>query len=347
MPRRAVTGSGISLGGEEAGNYSFNTDAHIGTGTIDKKTLTATVEIADKLHDGRTTATIRDVTLQGVIAGDHVGAVGSADFLTPGAGRDKPVTVVGLQLTGDDLANYQLASDQVSGSASVEAPLYTPVGLLGKTEGANGTALTVNQPQTRPGQVTPRSTQPMATSALVSNDVTTAPGALDLAASEPLRGGLLTANGNVSLTVEDGVSMPAAKNVLNLYSSQVGKELQAQGKYAASDMGNNILLEKVASSLRNLPKLHDEGATRSHGSVALGTGELLLIGVSMLKDATLLVEAEPVNQSLSNEELATYGLAIAKQRLGITVDSINNVVIEHSLRQGDTSQIQHSGLVSR
>ncbi|WP_057024049.1 YDG domain-containing protein [Pseudomonas synxantha] len=344
---KSVTGTGISLAGEEAGNYSFNTGAQIGTGVIDKKTLTAAVDIADKLHDGSTTATIRDVTLGGVVAGDSVGAIGSADFLTPGAGRNKPVAVIGLQLIGNDFANYQLASDRVSGSASVDAPLYTPVGLLGKTEGANGTALTANQPQTRPDQAAARYTQPMAATALVTNESAITPRALDIGANAPLRGDLLSANGNFSLVVEDGVSTPATKNVLNLYSSHAGKELLGQGKYAASDMGNNILLEKVASTLRNLPMLQEQGVSRSQGSVALGTGELLLISVSMLKDATLLVEAEPVTQALSNEELATYGLAIAKQHLGVTVDSIKNVVIEHSPRQGSAGQIHHTGVVSR
>ena len=343
---KSVTGSGLSLGGLEAGNYSFNTGANIGTATIDRKTLTAAVDIADKNFDGGTTATISGVKLGGVIDGDKVGAVGSASFLTANAGRNKPVTVVGLQLTGDDFANYLLTGDQFTGSASINAPLYTPVGLLGKSEGVNGTAMVANRPEVRPGEAISRATWPVASSALLTNNSGSAP-VMDGTANVPLRADVLSANGSLSLAMEDEAAQPVAKKVLNVYSSQVGKEPQAVGKYSASDMGNNILLEKVASTLRNLPILQREAATRSEGSVALGSGELLRINVSMHKDATLLVEAAPVGQAVSNEELATYGLAIAKQRLGITVESIQTVVIEHSQRQADIARIHNSGLVIR
>ena len=240
------------------------------------------------------------------------------------------MTVVGLQLTGDDFANYQLTGDQFTGSASINAPLYTPVGLLGKAEGVNGTAMIANRPEVRPGEATLRATLPVATSALLTINSGSAP-FMDGSANVPLRGDLLSANGSLSLALEDEAAQPVAKKVLNVYSSQVGKEPQAVGKYSASDMGNNILLEKVASTLRTLPVLQHEAAARSEGSVALGTGELLRLNVSMLKDATLLVEAAPVNQTLSNEELATYGLAIAKQRLGVTVDAIQTVVDRKSV----------------
>ncbi|MCQ4331888.1 YDG domain-containing protein, partial [Stutzerimonas stutzeri] len=46
---KSVSGSGIALTGGEADNYSFDTNAQVGTADIGKKTLTATADVADKV----------------------------------------------------------------------------------------------------------------------------------------------------------------------------------------------------------------------------------------------------------------------------------------------------------
>ncbi|MEW5700592.1 YDG domain-containing protein, partial [Pseudomonas synxantha] len=106
---KSVTGTGISLAGEEAGNYSFNTGAQIGTGVIDKKTLTATADVSGKVYDGNTTANLGNVQLVGVVDGDAdelqvVGNQGS--FIDKNAGVDKSVTGTGISLAGEEAGNY-------------------------------------------------------------------------------------------------------------------------------------------------------------------------------------------------------------------------------------------------
>jgi hypothetical protein len=106
---KAVTASGISLAGADAGNYQLTSTTAAGTGSITPRALTATVAAADKVYDG-TTAT--SVTLLGDdrVAGDQlVLGGGSAAFADKNAGSNKAVSLSGVSVAGADAGNYTVS----------------------------------------------------------------------------------------------------------------------------------------------------------------------------------------------------------------------------------------------
>lgn len=117
---------GLTLSGTDKDNYSLNSPSL--TAAITKKSVTATVNIADKVYDGTTTASLAntDSVLNGLISGDTVsldlsGAI--ASFNTASVGTEKSVTVGSAVLTGADAANYSLG--QVTGQAGISKRLLT------------------------------------------------------------------------------------------------------------------------------------------------------------------------------------------------------------------------------
>ncbi len=332
---KSVTGSGLALTGEEADNYAFDADAQVGSADIDRKIVTAKVEVADKLYDGKNTAIIRDIALDGIIDGDAVGAVGEANFETPATGQGKTVTVIDLQLLGDDAANYQLADQPVVGVASIQPPMLPPAGLINTPEGANGTGTAVKRPDNQPVVFEPASHQPLPSTALFSDTPSLATSPVNAAGADALvlQDAVLSGNGRMSLALANGLSEPAVRKSLHIYRTRAGEPLRGEGQYAATDLGSSITLELADAGSREAPVLQAAGAKSAQGSVALVSGQRLSLQVTVMADGVLLVQVPQEAGSLDSDELAAYGLAVAKKSLGTSVNSIEHVVVEHALRQ--------------
>ncbi|NBQ66106.1 MAG: hypothetical protein EBT95_11425, partial [Verrucomicrobia bacterium] len=107
---KAVTLSGLSLTGTDAGNYDLDLTGL--TGDVDRKAVTiATLDADDKVFDGTADATVSNDSLAGVLAGDNVGLStnwATIAFADEHVGVSKPVTATGLSLTGSEAANYVL-----------------------------------------------------------------------------------------------------------------------------------------------------------------------------------------------------------------------------------------------
>ena len=101
---KTVTVAGITVGGTDAANYTFNTSTTT-TANIDAATLTLAGATANnKTYDGNNTATISGGTFGGLIGGDSVTAT-TGTFLDKNAATGKAVTVT---LAGTDAGNYSL-----------------------------------------------------------------------------------------------------------------------------------------------------------------------------------------------------------------------------------------------
>ncbi len=108
-----MTVTGLSLSGEQSANYTLA--EVVLAADITAKTLSVTgITAENKVYDGTTDATLdlEAAALEGVVDGDDVvlvtaEAVGA--FADADAGEDKPVTVTGLSLSGEQSANYTLA----------------------------------------------------------------------------------------------------------------------------------------------------------------------------------------------------------------------------------------------
>jgi gliding motility-associated-like protein len=121
---KAVTVSGISLTGTDAGNYTLTSATASGTASITVKSLTITTTASDKQYDGNTTAAV--ILTDNRISDDEltVNKTG-ATFNNKNIGTGKAVTVSGISLTGTDAGNYTITSSTVTGTASITVKSLT------------------------------------------------------------------------------------------------------------------------------------------------------------------------------------------------------------------------------
>ncbi|MBO9522659.1 MAG: PxKF domain-containing protein [Nocardioidaceae bacterium] len=118
-----ATLSSASLTGPDAANYVLD---GVGTasGTINAKTVTATLQAGDKVYDGNDIASAT-ATLSGVVAGDELlvsAVVDAAHFSDENADTGKTVTAT-VHLEGTAAGNYTLASTTVTDTANIN-PLH-------------------------------------------------------------------------------------------------------------------------------------------------------------------------------------------------------------------------------
>jgi filamentous hemagglutinin family protein len=108
-PRASVNGGpyGITVDPDSlATNSGYAVDVtNAGSVTVTPLGITATPDADDKTYDG-TTAGTGTLTLNGVLAGDDVGATATFTFTDPNTGVQKQVNVTGLALTGAAAGNY-------------------------------------------------------------------------------------------------------------------------------------------------------------------------------------------------------------------------------------------------
>ncbi|XEG69687.1 YDG domain-containing protein [Pseudomonas sp. abacavir_1] len=346
---KSVSGSGISLAGAEAGNYSFDTGATVGTADIARKTLGGTLLVGDKTYDGSTRAPVQGVELSGVVAGDDVRATANGLYATPSAGQGKAVSAVDLLLAGGDAGNYRIDPAQLQGTGSIEAPLYNPVGLINEPKGANATAVAVEQQSQRVQVTAPTDSLPQASTQLFSDASrqAAAPADIPVGSELLLQDAVLSGGGRQSLMLDDAPAELAQVNTLALFRVDVGSEPSGKGLFRATDLGNSITLEPVSAARQQAPDLGQETGQWASGAVARANGELLPLKVALVKDGTLRVAVRGLDDDDSDEDLASFGLALAKQRLGVTVPGVRAIVIERvagSAWRGSASGIQ---LVSR
>ncbi|MES3023273.1 MAG: YDG domain-containing protein [Pseudomonadota bacterium] len=101
---KAVSVTGISVSGADAGNYTFNTSAAT-TADITRRALLVSATAANKVYDGATAAvtTLADNR----VANDSLTLTNSgAAFNDKNAGTGKAVSVTGINVSGADAANY-------------------------------------------------------------------------------------------------------------------------------------------------------------------------------------------------------------------------------------------------
>ena len=128
---KAITVTGISLGGADAGNYDWIATTNARS-TVAPAVLPVSVVVVPKVYDGTTQAEVQ--LRDGRVAGDDLTlGRGAAAFSDPNPGTGKAVTVVDIAISGGaDRGNYVLQSDRASGSGIVRS--------LGEGAGSTETA---------------------------------------------------------------------------------------------------------------------------------------------------------------------------------------------------------------
>ncbi|WP_307732620.1 YDG domain-containing protein [Massilia sp. MB5] len=121
----AVSISGITLGGTDAGNYALAGTTATATADITPRTLSVSADGASKVYDGTIAAS---VTLgDDRVSGDQLtlAASGNAAYVDKHAGSGKAVSIGGVTLSGADAANYVLASATATGTGSITPKALT------------------------------------------------------------------------------------------------------------------------------------------------------------------------------------------------------------------------------
>ena len=139
---KAVTFTGFALEGDAAANYKLTAQPEAVTADItvkEIKIVDAVVETS-KIYDGSTDAKITEKgTFDGLIDGDKVDIVtGKAAYDDKNVGNGKTVAFYDFALSGDDAANYVLAAQPASTTASISAKELTIADLKVKDKQYDG-----------------------------------------------------------------------------------------------------------------------------------------------------------------------------------------------------------------
>jgi len=127
---KAVSVSGISISGSDAGNYNLlNTTANT-TANITAKHVTGSFTADNKVYNGNNSATVLTRSLSGVIPPDVVTLTGgTATFSDKNVGMGKTVTLTGATLSGADAGNYIL--DSVATTTANITPATVTAAIVG------------------------------------------------------------------------------------------------------------------------------------------------------------------------------------------------------------------------
>ncbi|MDQ1816878.1 YDG domain-containing protein [Massilia sp. CCM 9210] len=134
---KALTVTGLSLSGAGAGNYMLASTSFTGSADIAPRVLVTSATGVDKVYDGTLAATLK--LTDNRLAGDTLSVnAGNAVFGDRNVGSAKAITASGMTLSGQDAANYTLASATASGSASI-TPRMLNVSIGGAVKVYDGT----------------------------------------------------------------------------------------------------------------------------------------------------------------------------------------------------------------
>ena len=112
--------SGITVGGDDSINYTWNTSA-TAKAAIEKAKLTISGVVQDKVYDGTTSANLTGLT-DNRIAGDDLSITADgAAFANKNAGTDKVVNINGVDVHGSDSGNYEWSSIATSAAEITKA----------------------------------------------------------------------------------------------------------------------------------------------------------------------------------------------------------------------------------
>ncbi|WP_028103666.1 YDG domain-containing protein [Pseudoduganella violaceinigra] len=121
---KAVSLTGVSVGGADAGNYSISIIAK-STASITPRALHVSAAGIDKVYDGLLGAgvTFGDDRL----AGDSLQISGNGAFADKNVGQGKAVSVSGIALSGTDAGNYSVSNSTANTLASITPKALTAV----------------------------------------------------------------------------------------------------------------------------------------------------------------------------------------------------------------------------
>ncbi|MGC1172475.1 YDG domain-containing protein [Polaromonas sp.] len=136
---KAVTVTGYTLGGADAGNYVITQPTGVTANITPASRAVTGVGADNKVYDGTTAATLNgtaNVTALGIDV-VTVGGTGSGAFADANVGNGKSVTVTGYTLSGADAGNYTVVQPVGLTAAITPVPVPAPVTGAGSASGSS------------------------------------------------------------------------------------------------------------------------------------------------------------------------------------------------------------------
>jgi trimeric autotransporter adhesin len=140
---KAVTVTGYTLGGADAGNYTVVQPTGLAANITPASLAVTGVGANNKVYDTTTTATLNGAASVAALGGDvvTVAGTGSGTFANKNVGNGKAVTVTGYTLSGADSGNYVIAQPTgVTANITPASLAVTGVGANNKVYDASTTA---------------------------------------------------------------------------------------------------------------------------------------------------------------------------------------------------------------
>ncbi len=273
---KAVTVTGVALGGTGAGNYTVSQPSGL-TADITAKAITGNFTADNKVYDGNTSATVLTRSLTDEVAGDAVSlSGGTATFNTKDVGTGKAVTLTGTSLSGADAGNYSLSGVNTTTASITPRSITVTADNKVKVLGAADPALTYQ-----------------VTGSLVEGDSFS--GSLERAAGEsvgsyPISQGTLSAGGNYNVTFVGGTLSiqyaPASASCLGAPGRTILQPINVDGtsvfklgstvpaKFRVCDAnGNSIGTAGVVTSFKMIAKTSATGTLAVNEEVLSTNGD--------------------------------------------------------------------------
>lgn len=131
----------LTLNGQAKNNYQIVDYYSQTQADISAKDISITISVDNKIYDGTSQASLI-LDFNDMITGDDLGAdYAEASFSDKNVGQDKPVTIDGLTLTGDDRLNYNVVPNEVAPTANI-TPLQLQFNASGSDRAYDGTTAT-------------------------------------------------------------------------------------------------------------------------------------------------------------------------------------------------------------
>ncbi len=127
---KEVTASQFVIAGEDATNYTLETETAKAYGTIFQKKITAkanAIPAITKVYDGTDDANLVQANygLENTVEGDDVSVSGKANYENRHVGSDKQITIGKLELSGEDKNNYLLYTESMSTAGDITGKTLT------------------------------------------------------------------------------------------------------------------------------------------------------------------------------------------------------------------------------
>ncbi|WP_349741231.1 YDG domain-containing protein [Roseateles cavernae] len=309
----------LALKGADAGNYQLDAGSRSAKGDITQRLLSAEhIVVAGKVYDGNSEAEVREIRVAGVLPGEQVLVAAQGRFADPSAGRDKPVAISAVQLSGADAANYRLDSKGLHALASIDAPPASDArtSVLVKPQHGNGTQAI--------------SSAGMAVTVLNGADMGVA--------SDLVSGGAnagfnteqaLYGAGQYSIAVDAPALEQPLRADVPVFSQRAAAQPESLGRYLLTDLGDSLAVLPGSQAPTPLPEQAAGLRYSGEAMLLLSARQTSVLRLSFDDAGGLRVEVPAAVAALGHEVLSAYALSALKRDAGIGLDQVRAVVLHY------------------